>query len=163
MANTTASAISAHSPIEGEDHMIKNDMKSAAACKPCDLVVQTGAGVVTLAISTTAAHTVQKCGVVGYRERILADGSQSTIDDQYEIGDLFPVIWGFKIGKGLLPIKITDPTATVYPNHAWNLGATAGDAEMANTTDLGAGFVEQNFVNKETLVTGDTYMLAEMW
>lgn len=163
MANTTASAISSHSPIEGEDHMIKVDGKSAAACKPGDLMVQTGAGTWTKAISSTAAHTLQKCGIVAYRERILSTGAQSTIDDEYAIGDIFPVILGFKMGTGRAIVKITDPTATVYPNHYWNLGATAGDAEQANTTDLAAGIARLDMVNVETIVSGDTYALMEVW
>jgi len=163
MANTTASAISAHSPVEGEDHMIKVDGKSAAACKPGDLMVQTGAGTWTKAISTTAAHTLQKCAIVLYRERILATGAQSTIDTQYEIGDIFPLCKGFKMGKGRAIVKITNPAATVYENHYWNLGAVAGDAEMANTTDLAAGIARLDMVNVETLVSGDTYALMEVW
>ncbi len=162
MANTTAATIATSSPIEGEDHMIKTDGKSAATCKPGDLMVQTGAGVWTLAISTTALHAQMFCGVVGYRERILASGAQSTINDNYEIGDLFPVITGFKMGKGLLVIKITDPAGTIYPQHGFVLGAVSGDAELSNTTDLGGGFVQQRFTNIQTLLTGDLYMLAEM-
>lgn len=162
MVNDLASDISAFSPIEGEDHMIKEDGKSAAACKPGDLMVKTGAGTWTLAISTTAAHTVQKCSVVGYRERILASGAQSTIDSEYAIGDLFPLIKGMKMGKGRVIVSITDPAATVYENHKWVLGAVNGEAEIANTTDLGAGFVEQDFVNVETIVSGDDYALMEL-
>lgn len=162
MVNDLASDISGHTPIEGEDHMIKDEGKSAATCKPGDLMVQTGAATWTLAISTTAAHTVQKCSVVGYRERILATGAQSTIDSLYQIGDIFPLIKGFKMGKGRLIVSITDPVATVYPNHKWVLGAVNGEAEIANTTDLGAGFVELDMVNVETLVSGDDVALMEM-
>lgn len=163
MVNNLASDIAAHSPIEGEDHMIKVDGKSAAACKPCDLMVQTGAGTWTKAISTTAAHTLQKCGIVGYRERILSTGAQSTIDDEYSIGDIFPVILGFKMGTGRVIVAITDPVATVYPNHYWNLGAVAGEAEQANTADLAAGIARLDMVNVETIVSGDDYALMEVW
>jgi len=162
MVNNLASDISSSSPVEGEDHMIKEDGISAATCKPCDLMVKTGAGTWTLAISTTAAHTLQKCSIVGYRERILTTGAQSTIDDAYQINDLFPLIKGMKMGKGLVIVKITDPVATVYGNHYWNLGAVAGDAEMANTVDLTAGIAKLDFVNVETIVSGDDYALMEL-
>ena len=162
MVNNLASDISSSSPVEGEDHMIKEEGTSAATCAPGDLMVKTGAATWTLAISTTAAHTLQKCSIVGYRERILATGAQSTIDSLYQIGDLFPLIKGMKMGKGLVIVKITDPVATVYENHYWSIGAVAGDAEMANSVDLIAGMVKQDFVNVETIVSGDDYALMEL-
>ena len=162
MVNTLASDISPMSPVEGEDHMIKEDGISGADCSPGDLMVKTSAGTWTKAISTTAEHTVQKCSVVGYRERILSTGAQSTIDSVYTAGDVFPLIKGFKMGKGRVVVNITTPAVTVYTNHKWNLGAVAGEAEMANVTDLGAGFVELDMENVDTIINGDLFALMEM-
>ena len=162
MVNNLASDISSSNPVEGEDHMIKEEGTSAATCKPGDLMVKTGAATWTLAISTTAPHSLQKCSIVGYRERILATGAQSTIDDAYQIGDIFPLIKGMKMGKGRVIVKITDPVATVYENHYWHTAAVAGDAEMANTLDLTAGIAKLDFVNVETIVSGDDYALMEL-
>lgn len=78
------------------------------------------------------------------------------------------------MGKGRVIAKITDPVATVYPNHEFRLGAVAGDLAVAAADSQGVAYVQADLnaalnllqatpmENVETIVSGDDYALMEM-
>ncbi|MFX0208515.1 MAG: hypothetical protein ACFFDT_21200 [Candidatus Hodarchaeota archaeon] len=163
MATTLASTLGSNIILEGEDHAIIERGKLASTYSPGDWVYKTAAGTWTHIDSDgAAASQVVKPALVGYKERILSTGAQSTIDTAYTTSDIVPIIKGFKMGTGRVIGKIADPGAAVYANNKWVVSATAGVLELGNATDYGAGMVEADVFNDIDVGNGDTYTIFQM-
>lgn len=162
MAIVLASTLGSNIILEGEDHAIIERGLLAAAMNPGSWVYKTAAGTWTALDSDTAACQIVKPALVGYRERILATGAQSTVDDDYTTSELVPIIKGFKMGKGRVIGKIADPGAAVLGPHKWVCSATAEVLELGNTTDFAAGMVDAGVYNYGDVGNGDTYTVFEM-
>jgi hypothetical protein len=157
MANTTASAISAHFIISGTPIYAYGQLASTYSVG--DVVYESAAGTWTVVDADTAGTLNYQPCVVGYKERILSTGAQSDIDDAYATTDTgVPILIGFRGGTGEFVCHIEDPGAHVGRNGRWLISDTEGVYEaLSAVAASAAGDTEAPFTNVEVLVSGDTF------
>ena len=160
MANTLASHISASFIIEGTP--IYDYGQLASGLSVGDIVYEASAKLWTLVDADTAATLNYKASVVGYKERILANGAKSSIDTAYLTTDTgVPILIGFEGGKGEFVCHIADPGNYVGRQGRFTFSSTPNVLEaLTAVATSAAGDTEANITNVVPLASGDTYMHA---
>jgi hypothetical protein len=161
MANTTASAISAHFIIEGDPIYLYGKLASTYGVGQA--VYESATGTFTVVDADTAGTLNYKPMIIGYKERILSTGAKSTIDTAYATTDTgVPILIGFRGGEGQFVCKIEDPGAAVYRDARFLISDTEGVYEaLTAVAASAAGDTEACFSNVDELASGDTYMKAQ--
>lgn len=161
MANTIPSNISAHFIIEGTPIYLYGKLASTYGVGV--FVYESSAGTFTVIDADTAATILFKYGIVGYKERILANGAKSSIDTAYLTTDTgVPILIGFREGEGVFVCKIEDPGTGVLRNGLFVVSDTEGVIETHTnvTAALVAGDPITGITNVNALESGDEYMKA---
>lgn len=166
MADTAHSQVSAATVIDGIP-IVRWGLVAAGTETPADWAYWSANITSTALASGTAICLNTKPCLIEFKPRVSTAMARKDCDDVYGTSDLVPHVLGGRRGYITTVAKIEDPSAAIYPGHAWMAGSTAGDIELMELTQLspvvtGSGTAVRSFIingfNTEELESGDTYM-----